>query len=202
MCVLTARPQQSAFAIQQFLKGEGIDIPIKNITGLANSSGDAKAQWMLEKFAEGYNEMYFVDDAIQNVEAVKQVLDQLDIKSKVVQAKVKFSKNASKEFNEIIEQSKGIKADKIISQAEAIRTGKNKGWWRLFVPPSAEDFKGLLYRFLGTGKQGEQHMEWFKNHLLDPFAKGIRSWNAYKQGMVDEMFTKLYIKKYQRQLLM
>lgn len=186
MFVLTARPQQSAFAIQQFLKGQGLDIPIKNITGLANSSGNAKAQWMLEKFAEGYNDMYFVDDAIQNVEAVKQVLDQLDIKSKVVQAKVKFSKNASKEFNEIIEQSKGIKADKIISQAEAIRTGKNKGWWRLFVPPSAEDFKGLLYRFLGTGKQGEQHMEWFKNHLLDPFAKGIRSWNAYKQGMVDE----------------
>ena len=186
MFVLTARPQQSAFAIQQFLKGQGLDIPIKNITGLANSSGDAKAQWMLEKFAEGYNDMYFVDDAIQNVEAVKQVLDQLDVKSKVVQAKVKFSKNASKEFNKIIEQSKGIDANVIISQAEAMKTGKNKGWWRLFVPPSAEDFKGLLYRFLGTGKQGEQHMEWFKGNLLDPFAKGIRSWNTYKQGMVNE----------------
>ena len=186
MFVLTARPQQSAFAIQQFLKGQGLDIPIKNITGLANSTGDAKAQWMLEKFAEGYNDMYFVDDAIQNVEAVKQVLDQLDVKSKVVQAKVKFSKNASKEFNKIIEQSKGIDANVIISQAEAMKTGKNKGWWRLFVPPSAEDFKGLLYRFLGTGKQGEQHMEWFKGNLLDPFAKGIRSWNAYKQGMVNE----------------
>ena len=186
MFVLTARPQQSAFAIQQFLKGQGLDIPIKNITGLANSTGDAKAQWMLEKFAEGYNDMYFVDDAIQNVEAVKQVLDQLDVKSKVVQAKVKFSKNASKEFNKIIEQSKGIDANVIISQAEAMKTGKNKGWWRLFVPPSAEDFKGLLYRFLGTGKQGEQHMEWFKGNLLDPFAKGIRSWNTYKQGMVNE----------------
>jgi predicted kinase len=186
MFVLTARPQQSAFAIQQFLKGQGLDIPIKNITGLANSTGDAKAQWMLEKFAEGYNDMYFVDDAIQNVEAVKQVLDQLDVKSKVVQAKVKFSRNASKEFNTIIEQSKGVGADVVISQAEAIKTGRHKGWWRLFVPPSAEDFKGLLYRFLGTGKQGEQHMEWFKDHLLDPFAKGIRSWNVYKQGMVDE----------------
>jgi predicted kinase len=186
MFVLTARPQQSAFAIQQFLKGQGLDIPIKNITGLANSTGDAKAQWMLDKFAEGYNDMYFVDDAIQNVDAVKQVLDQLDVKSEVVQARVKFSKNASKEFNDIIEQSKGVGADVVISQAEAIKTGRHKGWWRLFVPPSAEDFKGLLYRFLGTGKQGEQHMEWFKENLLDPFAKGIRSWNVYKQGMVDE----------------
>jgi hypothetical protein len=186
MFVLTARPQQSAFAIQQFLKGQGLDIPIENITGLANSTGEAKAQWMLDKFAEGYNDMYFVDDAIQNVKAVKQVLDQLDIKSEVVQAKIKFSKSASREFNEIIEQSQGTKADKIISQAEAMKTGKNKGWWRFFVPPSAEDFKGLMYRFLGTGKQGEQHMEWFKENLLDPFAKGIRSWNAYKQGMVNE----------------
>jgi len=186
MFVLTARPQQSAFAIQQFLKGQGLDIPIENITGLANSSGDAKAQWMLDKFAEGYNDMYFVDDALQNVKAVKQVLDQLDIKSKVVQAKIKFSKSADSEFNKILEQTKGVRADKIISQAEAMKIGKNKGWWRLFVPPSAEDFKGLLYRFLGTGKQGEQHMAWFKENLLDPFAKGIRSWNTYKQGMVNE----------------
>ena len=58
---------------------------------------------MLEKFAEGYNDMYFVDDALQNVEAVKTVLDQLDIKSDVVQAKTKFSKTASQEFNKIIE---------------------------------------------------------------------------------------------------
>ena len=32
--------------------------------------------------------MYFADDALQNVEAVKEVLDQLDIKSDVVQAKL------------------------------------------------------------------------------------------------------------------
>ena len=186
MFVLTARPQQSAFAIQQFLKGQGLDIPIKNITGLANSTGSAKAQWMLDKFAEGYNDMYFVDDAIQNVEAVKQVLDQLDIKSEVVQARIKFSKNASKEFNTIIEESQGTKAEKVISQAAAKKLGKHKGWWRIFVPASAEDFKGLMYRFLGKGEQGDRHMAWFKDHLFDPFAKGIRSWNNYKQGMVNE----------------
>ena len=27
---------------------------------------------------------------------------------------------------------------------------------------------------------------WFKEKLFDPFAKGIRSWNAYKQNMVNE----------------
>tara|TARA_R100000654_G_scaffold14795_1_gene31792 strand:- start:2068 stop:10656 length:8589 start_codon:yes stop_codon:yes gene_type:complete len=186
MFVLTARPQASAKPIQEFLKSQGLDIPLENITGLANSTANAKAEWFLEKFAEGYNDMYFVDDALQNVDAVKKVLDQLDIKSDVVQAKVKFSKNASKEFNKIIEESQGTKADEIISQAAAQRMGRNKGWWRIFVPPSAEDFKGLLYRFLGTGKQGDRHMLWFKTHLLDPFSKGIRSWNIYKQNMVNE----------------
>ena len=186
MFVLTARPQASAEAIQQFLKSQGLNIPLKNITGLANSTGDAKAQWMLNKFAEGYNNMYFVDDALQNVEAVRDVLNQLDIKSEVVQAKTKFSRSASSEFNKIIEESKGVKAERIISQQEALRMGRNKNWFRLFVPPSAEDFKGLLYRFLGTGRKGEQHMAWFKTNLLDPFAKGIREWNMYKQNISND----------------
>ena len=91
--VLTARPAESATAIQGWLESKGINIPLENITGLGNSSGDAKAQWMLDKFAEGYNDMYFVDDALPNVEAVKNVLDQLDIKGKSVQARVQFSKS-------------------------------------------------------------------------------------------------------------
>jgi len=83
--ILTARAKESAPAIYEWLKSEGVDIPLKNITGLGNSTGEAKAMWMLEKFAEGYNDMYFVDDAIQNVKEVKHVLDQLDVRSKVVQ---------------------------------------------------------------------------------------------------------------------
>tara|TARA_Y100001937_G_scaffold87149_1_gene117921 strand:- start:6701 stop:17269 length:10569 start_codon:yes stop_codon:yes gene_type:complete len=205
MFVLTARPQQSAFAIQQFLKGQGLDIPIENITGLANSSGNAKAQWMLDKFAEGYNDMYFVDDALQNVEAVKAVLDQLDIKSKVVQAKLKdqgklvepgnntmYSKvvnpdniNIDKEFNNILEVKKGVDANKRFSSAEARKRGA-KFRLRLYIPPSAEDFKGLLYYFLPKGKEGEKALKFFEKTLLKPFARGIRAWNSYKQNMVNE----------------
>ena len=81
--ILTARAKESAQAIHEYLKSEGVNIPLKNITGLGNSTGEAKALWMLEKFAEGYNDMYFVDDAISNVKAVKDVLSQLDIKSNV-----------------------------------------------------------------------------------------------------------------------
>ena len=190
MFVLTARPQASAPAIQQFLKSQGLDIPIKNITGLANSTGNAKAEWMLEKFAEGYNDMYFVDDALANVEAVKNALNQLDIKSDVVQAKIKFSKNASKDFNEMLERQKGVKAKKEFSYAEARKRGSKFDFKRfmknLYIPPSAEDFKGLMYSFLGKGKQGDADMKFFADNLFTPFAKGIRAWNAHKQNMVND----------------
>ena len=184
--ILTARAPQSEQAIHDWLKSNGINIPRQNVTGLGKSEGQAKADWMLEKFAEGYNDMYFVDDAITNVKAVKEVLDQLDIKSKVVQAKIKFSKDASKGFNEMLERTKGVGADKVFSPAAARKLGVNKGRFEFFVPPSAEDFKGLIYRFLGKGKQGEQDLQFFKDNLFTPFAKAIRAHDTYKQNMANE----------------
>jgi len=91
--ILTARPASAAPAIHEFLKSLGLDIPLKNITGLADSSPFAKSGWIVKKAAEGYNDFYFADDASANVEAVKEALKALNVKSKVQQAKVKFSKS-------------------------------------------------------------------------------------------------------------
>ena len=66
---------------------------------------------MLEKFAEGYNDMYFVDDAMQNVDAVKKVLEQLDVKSRVVQAKIQKSKDISAEINKMLGRQSKIDAN-------------------------------------------------------------------------------------------
>ena len=186
--VLTARMQDSAQPIQEWLKSQGIDIPIENITGLGKSEGEAKAEWMLQKFAEGYNDMYFVDDAMPNVRAVKQVLDALDIKSKVVQAKIKFSKSASQDFNKMLERSKGVEADVEISDVDAKLRGAKRDKFRLrfFVPPSAEDFKGLVYAFLGKGEQGNKDMQWFKDNLFTPFADGTRKLNSLRQRMSED----------------
>ncbi len=188
--VLTARQQDSAGPIHEWLKSKGINIPLENITGLGKSEGSAKGEWMLQKFNEGYNDMYFVDDAMSNVKAVKDVLDQLDIKSKVVQAKVMFSQEGAGKFNDILQRVTGVPKDKIFSDAQARLRGKKAGGFKFFVPPSAEDFKGLLYNFLGKGKQGDADMAFFKEHLLDPFAKGVRNINGAKQKIADE-FKKL-----------
>jgi hypothetical protein len=42
---------------------------------------------LVKKASEGYNDFYFADDAYQNVEAVKEAMSVLDVKSKVQQAR-------------------------------------------------------------------------------------------------------------------
>ena len=337
MFILTARAPESAPAIHRFLKEMGIDIPIENITGLGNSSGKAKAQWLVDKAAEGYNDFYFADDAPQNVRAVKKNMSKLDVKSKVqlvkaskdltfgssegrkklkwetdkvgnmktafnigdkkynfeiypkdskgtfevafdldgrkdvtntgnavkvirtvydgildavnqnkkikqiefaarkgepsrvklyttlmdrlgkklgwetdiwettsildkdggyydfeiakpktkrnavveqalesydVKSKTQQAKNAldlSDVFNNIIQDKTGIKWYKEYSEAKAKVLGKNK--FKFFIPYSAEDFVGLLYPTLSKGKRGEAQMDFYKQHLLNPYSR-------------------------------
>ena len=184
--VLTARPPQAATAIHEWLKTKDINIPFENITGLGNSTGDAKAAWMLEKYQEGYNDMYFVDDALPNVEAVKHVFDQLDVKGKSVQARINFSKDLSSEFNKMLERTKGVAAEKRFSRVVGQKRGKNIGRYRFFVPPSAEDFAGLLYDFYGKGSQGNADMEFMKKALLDPFGRADREMSMARMSILDD----------------
>jgi len=102
MFVLTARPQEAAPSIHEFLKSMGLDIPIENITGLENGAPAAKAEWMVGKAKEGFNDFYFADDHKANVEAVQEALDQLPVKSKTQQAKPKeLISDINKELNNI-----------------------------------------------------------------------------------------------------
>jgi len=184
--ILTARAAESAPAIKAYLESEGVSLPIENITGLGNSTGEAKAMWMLEKFAEGYNDMYFVDDALPNVKAVKGVLSQLDIKSKVVQTKFSGKADLDGEFNQMMEDVKGIKKEARFSDAVAKTKGASIGKYQFFLPPSAEDFEGLMYPLLGKGKQGDAQKQWFNKHLFQPFARANRDINSAKQRVANE----------------
>ena len=94
---------------------------------------------------------------------------------------IQFSKNVDKEFNNIIEGATGIESKRKISGTKGKVLGRNKGRFKFFIPPSADDFAGLLYRLLGKGKEGDVNSAWFKENLFDPFAKGIRDFETYKQ---------------------
>jgi hypothetical protein len=186
MFVLTARPAESAPAIFAFLQANGLNIPLKNITGLANSTSEAKALWIAEKVGEGYNDFYFADDALQNVQAVDNMLEQFDVKRKVQQAKINFSKSLDFEFNLILENITGIEAKKRFGATKARKRGADKGKFRLFIPPSHEDFVGLLYNFMGKGKEGDAHRTFFEQALVRPLLRAHREIDTAKQAVAND----------------
>ena len=184
--VLTARPQASALAIYKFLKGLGVEIPLENITGLENGKPSAKANWMIGKIAKGYNDFYFVDDAMKNVSAVKQVLENYDVKGKVQQAIIKRKRSLNIDINQMIERNTGVGAEKTYSKVLARKKGAGK-FQNPFITYSAEDFRGLTsYTLAGKGKQGEKDQEFFEENLINPYIRGVAAMETIRQAMKNE----------------
>lgn len=209
--VLTARPANSAKAIHEFLKSEGLNIPIENITGLGNGSPQAKADWMVGKIAEGYNDFYFADDHMGNVKAVgralkgkgvkgqtelsivdfknqpkavRDILNTFDVKGKTQRSRVKFSKQLNKNFNDMLERASGIKSRKRLTRVEGEILGKNKGRWKIWMPSSLEDFRGLTeYTFAGKGRQGDADQKFFQDALVIPYWRAINEIDIVKQSL-------------------
>jgi len=179
--ILTARPQVADKAIHTFLKNIGLDIKIENIVGLADGNPRAKADWVVEKYVEGYNDFYFADDAYKNIKAVQDALSVLDVKSKVQLAKVKDSISMNSQINQMIEGTSGIAARKVFSKVKGEIAGvamrRGMSYWEKFkiVPPSAQDFLGLLYPIIRWGKQGESDMQFIKDKLIDPYARAMQA---------------------------
>ena len=201
--ILTARPANSNTAIHTFLKEIGLDIPLENIIGLGNGTPKAKADWVVGKAAEGYNNFYFADDHIGNVKAVGKALDKLPVKSKTELAIIKkdkyakqpkvvkevlavvdkeglyqtgMAKQSSKmdmQFNKFLEYKTDIPSFDEIGQVAADLKGQRVGKFDFIIPPSAEDHVGLLYKTLPKGEKGERMMEFYKKNLFIPYAKAM-----------------------------
>ena len=209
--VLTARPANSAAAIHAFLKSEGLNIPIENITGLGNGSPKAKADWMVGKIADGYNDFYFADDHMGNVKAVgkalkgkgvkgqtelsivdfknqpkavRDILNTFDVKGPTQRSRVKFSNGLNKNFNDMLERASGIKSRKRLTRVEGEILGKNKGRWKRWMPSSLEDFRGLTeYTFAGKGRQGDADQKFFQDALVTPYWRAINEIDIVKQSL-------------------
>ena len=92
----------------------------------------------------------------------------------------------SDQFNVIIEETKGVGAEKIYSRARAMAQGKNRGKWAFIMDPSAEDFKGLIYSFIGEGKNGEKQLKFFNDTLFRPFAQAMSSIDTARQALSND----------------
>ena len=75
--ILTARHSDSEQAIHNWLLSQNIELKRENIVGLGNSTGEAKAEWIQENLIlSGINDIYFVDDAFSNVQAVQEMFNE------------------------------------------------------------------------------------------------------------------------------
>ena len=86
-------------------------------------------------------------------------------------------------FNIILEEVSGIESQKRFSKAKGRKRGQGKGRFRFFIPPSHEDFAGLLYNFMGKGEAGNRHRDFFETSLIKPLNKAYRAFNQAKQAI-------------------
>jgi hypothetical protein len=92
-------------------------------------------------------------------------------------------------FNSILEEISGIDADKRFSDVKARKRGADKGKFRFFIPPSHEDFVGLLYNFMGKGKRGNEHRDFFEKALIRPLNTANREFDTARQSIANDFKT-------------
>ena len=112
-------------------------------------------------------------------------------KKAIEKRKAAEDKNVSKTFNDIIEENKGVKSEKRFSEIVAKRRGSKIGRFKFFLPPGAEDFKGLIYTFLGKGKKGEQQFEFFDRNLIRPYQQAVAQIERFRRALKSDYATLL-----------
>jgi len=86
----------------------------------------------------------------------------------------------------MLEHKFGIKSEAEYSDVKARLIGRKKGKFKLFIPPSAEDFVGLLYSMLGKGEVGNMQMDFFKEHLIEPYGRAMENLSRDQNRMVND----------------
>ena len=154
-----------------------------------NRSVDYAFDVIEDRENEGGSLMAAVNDAL-NIETIKfaekQLNDWINSDPKW-SARPKFSKSLDYEFNDMLERNKNVPSYEKISDIVAKRTGTKANTLSFFVPPSADDFRGLTtYMFAGKGKQGEKDQEFFDANLVIPYTKGVNALDSVRQSIKKE----------------
>ena len=130
------------------------------------------------KASKSNNEMLPKSQRLTGDFTMDQVLDKMrDLDDQQTESELQFSNtlNLDKDFNDIIENKTGIASGKEFKRVKAEVVGASKGRFKFLIPPSAEDFVGLLYKTLGKGSKGDAQMAWYKKVLLNPFARAMEN---------------------------
>jgi hypothetical protein len=119
-------------------------------------------------------------------EQILAKMRELDNQANEERAAFSAKQNLNEAFNDIIESKTGIATYKRFSPAKAEVRGASKGKFNFFIPPSAEDFTGLLYKTLAKGQLGDRQMQWYKDNLLNPYARAMNDISAARVAMFED----------------
>ena len=122
-------------------------------------------------------------------EQVLAKMRELDNQANEARAAFSVKQDLDDDFNKIIEAKTGIKTYKRFDRAGATVKGASKGKFNFFIPPSAEDFVGLLYKTLAKGKVGDIQMQWFKDNLINPYARAMNDVSSARVAMFEDYKT-------------
>jgi len=132
---------------------------------------------------------YNFEGSIANKNAIKILNDIKKDKARNENIKEIYNKkDLNKEFNEFLEKSTGIGAQKVFSRAKAEARAQRvrKGFGDYFVPPSAEDFAGLMHKTLAKGKEGEKQLKFYQDNLYTPYNVANENITRERAAMFDD----------------
>jgi hypothetical protein len=138
--------------------------------------------------SEQFPNSWWTSDAVTSGPS-KMVIDRLKkIDNQANEARIKYSKSQDLDdtFNKIIENKTGIETYQRFDRSGATVRGASKGKFNFFIPPSAEDFVGLLYKTLGKGKVGDSQMQFYKDNLLDPYGRAMNDVSSARVAMFED----------------
>ena len=157
-----------------------------NILVAALGGIDPKSMTMVDTgktVAETYNITFDGRPELVINEANNKIVDKIAEGQKAVENNPnlvpKTNQDLDKEFNIIIQETKGLDANKKYSDIGARRAGRKKTAWQLFMPAGAQDFMLLMENFLTKRSLGEKQKLWFEKNLLKPYSKGIAKMEIY-----------------------
>ena len=196
-----ARAMISNFINENFVSNEELNNILDNYyAAIIDINLDKKitsnglSRWM----GRAYNEFGLTPEETRYKEALGndwKIDDYNQFNSAGVKVRYSLAEADIDRMNAMISETGKVSVNEI-SEVTATRLGATKGKFRFFIPPSADDFVGLMYYTLREGKQGDEDLQFIKEKLLDPFTKGQAAFDSYKLSTLNQFRAfKKYIRK-------
>lgn len=131
-----------------------------------------------DAYSEVEGMMSFIDFAKLIAQSTKQITtgktkQLLVAKAEVIKANKIAEENAKKQAEAKVSEDKAAELQKKFRRLIYIATAQGAKPSKWFIPPNAEDIKGLLYAFLPKGQRGVEARKWMEETILKPYSDAI-----------------------------